>query len=72
MGRAKELAMEQEEHVYNEALDFAETCNSWSEFYTEVCNLYRANDYTRWLLESDNEYVQETASQMWFDELGKN
>lgn len=72
MGRMKDYVMEQENLVADEMLDQADGCKNFYEFKTVVVDAYQTNDYLRQYTEAGSlHYVEEVASQLWFDELGR-
>lgn len=71
MGQMKELVMELEEKVCQMCYDEADECDNFTEFHKLVLNAYASEDYLFSYTQHSTDYIQEVASQMWFDELKK-
>lgn len=72
MGQMKELVMDIEEQVAEQCSEEANVCKNFDEFKELVINAYKSEDYLFSYTEHSLDYVNEVASHIWFDELGKN
>jgi endo-1,4-beta-mannosidase len=70
MGQMKELVMNLEEQVCENCYYEADDCKNFAEFHELVLNAYKSEDYLFAYAQHSPDYIQEVASQMWFEELG--
>lgn len=71
MGQMKQMVMDAEDRIYDEALDRVDECKSFVQFNRLVWKLYEQDDLTMSYCNHGEEYIQETASAIWHDDLGK-